>query len=92
MALFVASDVITDPDDLTATVDTSGAGSRTAADEIHIDTSNKLIYVAVDTGNGMTVSGLTLKCLYSFLKERWKADANLIKFPFPMTPITDEQF
>jgi len=92
MALFVASDVITDPDDLTATVDTSGAGSRTAADEIHIDTLNKLIYVAVDTGNGMTVSGLTLKCLYSFLKERWKADANLIKFPFPMTPITDEQF
>ena len=92
MALFVASDVITDPDDLTATIDTSGAGSRTAADEIHIDTLNKLIYVAVDTGNGMTVSGLTLKCLYSFLKERWKNDSTLIKFEFPMTPITDEQF
>lgn len=92
MALFVASDVITDPDDLTATIDTSGAGSRTAADEIHIDTLNKLIYVAVDTSNGMTVSGLTLKCLYSFLKERWKNDATLIKFEFPMTPITDEQF
>lgn len=92
MALFVASDVITDPDDLTATIDTTGAGSRTAADEIHIDTLNKLIYVAVDTSNGMTVSGLTLKCLYSFLKERWKNDATLIKFEFPMTPITDEQF
>ena len=92
MAVFVPADVITDPDALSATVDTTGSGSRTAADEIHIDTANKLIYVAVDASNSMTVSGLTLKCLYSFLKDRWKADATLIKFPFPMTPITDEQF
>ena len=93
MAEFIAADVITDPDDLAATVDTTGAGSRAAASEIHIDTANQLIYVAVDPGNnGMTVSGVTLKCLYSFLKERWKNDATLIKFPFPMTPITDEQF
>lgn len=93
MAEFIAADVITDPDDLAATVDTTGSGSRAAASEIHIDTANQLIYVAVDPGNnGMTVSGVTLKCLYSFLKERWKNDSTLIKFPFPMTPITDEQF
>lgn len=93
MAEFIAADVITDPDDLAATVDTTGAGSRAAASEIHIDTANLLIYVAVDVGNnGMTVSGVTLKCLYSFLKEQWKNNATLIKFPFPMTPITDEQF
>lgn len=92
MTVFVPADVITDPDALTATVDTTGSGSRTAADEVHIDTANRLIYVAVDASNDMTVSGLTLKCLYSFLKDRWKADSTLIKFPFPMTPITDEQF
>ena len=93
MAQFIPANVIVDPDDLAATVDTTGSGSRAAGSEVHIDTANKLIYVAVDPGNnGMTVSGVTLKCLYSFLKERWKNDATLIKFPFPMTPITDEQF
>lgn len=92
MAVFVPADIITDPDSLSATVDTTGAGSRTAADEVLIDTANKKIYVAVDAANIMKVSGVTLKCLYSFLKDRWKADATLIKFPFPMTPITDEQF
>jgi hypothetical protein len=92
MAQFIPADVITDLDDLSATIDTTGSGSRTAADEIHIDTANKLIYVAVDASNGMTVSGLTLKCLYSFLKDQWKNNSTLIKFPFPMTPITDEQF
>jgi hypothetical protein len=30
--------------------------------------------------------------LYSFLKEEWKNDANLIKYPFPMEAITPEQF
>lgn len=36
--------------------------------------------------------GVTLQCVYSFLKEEWRNDANLIRYPFPMTPITDEQF
>lgn len=40
----------------------------------------------------MTADGVTLKCLYSKLKELWKTDATLIKYPFPMVPITDEQF
>ncbi len=36
--------------------------------------------------------GVTLQAVYSFLKEEWRTDANLIRYPFPMTPITDEQF
>jgi len=64
--------------------------------EVVIDTSAKTIQLAVagnltniGTGNN---TGVTLQCLYSFLKEEWKSDANLIKFPFPMTSITNEQF
>ena len=36
--------------------------------------------------------GVTLQALYSFLKEEWKADADLIAYPFPMVAITPEQF
>ena len=99
MALFVASDVITDPDALSATVKLT-TETRAAGSEVFIDTtpagtlgSERTIELVVDAGNNdLTDSGVTLKALYSFLKDRWKADANLIKFPFPMTPITDEQF
>jgi len=37
-------------------------------------------------------NGITLQCVYSFLKEEWRSDQTLIRYPFPMTPITDEQF
>lgn len=99
MALFVASEVITDPDQLSATVKLT-TETRSAGDEVFIDTTpagtlgnERTIELVVDAGNNLLKdSGVTLKALYSFLKDRWKADANLIKFPFPMTPITDEQF
>jgi len=99
MAVFVATDIITDPDDLSATVKLT-TETRAAADEIFIDTTPagtpadpRTIAVVIDDGNnGMKEAGLTLKCLYSFLKEEWRTNADLIKFPFPMTPITDEQF
>lgn len=57
--------------------------------EVVINTSAKTIQLAV-AGN-LSTDGVTLKAVYSFLKEEWKSDANLIKFDFPMTPITDEQ-
>lgn len=69
---------ITDPDSLTQGV------------EVTITTSTKKIKLNV-AGN-LTTDGVTLKTLYSFLKEEWKNDSALIKFPFPMGPITDEQF
>lgn len=62
----------------------------TGSKELFVDYTNKKIRL-VRVGN-LTADGVTLKCVYSKLKELWKADATLIKYPFPMTPITDEQF
>lgn len=58
--------------------------------EVVINTTTKTVGLSV-AGN-LSTDGVTLKALYSFLKEEWKNDTNLIKFPFPMGPITDEQF
>lgn len=41
-------------------------------------------------GNLIWQDGVTEQCVYSFLKEEWKTDANLIKYPFPMIAITEE--
>jgi hypothetical protein len=70
--------LITDPDDLN-----QGA-------EITISTSAKTIALAV-AGN-LSNDGVTMQALYSFLKEEWKSDGNLIPYPFPMVSITPEQF
>jgi hypothetical protein len=52
-----------------------------------------------ETGSGnekatgaLTTDGVTIKCVYSKLKELWKSNTTYIKYAFPMTPITDEQF
>lgn len=57
--------------------------------EVDIDTGTKTITLSI-AGN-LSSDGVTLKALYSFLKEEWNSDSALIKFDFPMTPITDEQ-
>lgn len=91
MATYLPASVVSDPDSLSSVVNTSlNPASPGVGDEIFIDTVTKKIQVRV-TGN-LQIHGVTLKCLYSFLKEEWKDNANLIQFPFPMTPITDEQF
>jgi hypothetical protein len=56
--------------------------------EVTIATGAKTIDLN-EAGN-LSADGVTLKALYSFLKEEWRADSALIKFDFPMTPITDE--
>jgi hypothetical protein len=89
MAQFLSANVISDPDFLSASIKLS-TETRTAGDEVFIDTTTKKISLHVD--GALEIHGVTLKCLYSFLKEEWKSNANLIQFPFPMTPITDEQF
>jgi hypothetical protein len=58
--------------------------------EVGISTNNKTI--ACSTSGNLTTDGVALQCLYSFLKEEWKADAGLIKYPFPMLAITEEKF
>lgn len=70
--------LITDPDSLN-----DGA-------QIIISTAAKTIQLVV-TG-ALSTDGVTIKCVYSKLKLLWKDNATYIKFPFPMTPITDEQF
>lgn len=57
--------------------------------EVTISTGGKTVALAI-AGN-LSTDGATGKAVYSFLKEEWRADAALIKFDFPMTPITDEQ-
>ena len=84
---------ITDPDLL----DDSAADD--GSQEVYINTTNKTIKLNV-VGNLSNTgvqneNGVTLKALYSFLKEEWKNDPNsknLAAFPFPMVPITDESF
>jgi hypothetical protein len=77
---------------------TVGSGTVVATlnpdDDVFIDatTTPKYIQLNIDTNTALDENGVTLKAMYSFLKDRWKADDRLIKFPFPMTPITDEQF
>jgi hypothetical protein len=70
--------LITDPDDLND------------ATEIVIDAVGKTIQL-IQTGN-LDSGGVTIKCVYSKLKDLWKSNATYIKYPFPMGPITDEQF
>ncbi|MFK5926945.1 MAG: hypothetical protein QM483_09975 [Desulfuromusa sp.] len=53
--------------------------------EIVFDTAAKTIGLAV-AGN-LSNDGVAIQCIYSFGKEEWKADATLIKHPFPLKPI-----
>lgn len=67
--------------------------------EVYINTATKTIKLVVtgDLSNTgvQNENGVTLKALYSFLKEEWRLDPNsknLAAFPFPLVPITDESF
>jgi hypothetical protein len=70
--------LITDPDDLNQ------------GTEVTISTSAKTI--TLNTAGNLSDDGVTLQCLYSFLKEEWKNDSALIPYPFPLVSITPEQF
>lgn len=72
---------ITDPDDLNQNI------------EVEFLTGSRLIRLNV-VGNitASSDTGVSMQALYSFIKEEWRSDNNLIKFPFPMEAITSEQF
>lgn len=57
---------------------------------VYFDATGKTIQVA--EASGLTSDGVTLQCLYSFCKEQWKSQSDLIKYPFPWIAITAEQF
>ena len=88
MAVFFEANVISDPDQLAYQVNPASFAAGT--EEILIDTTNKIISLKV-TGN-LTNAGATIKAVYSKLKDAWRVNSTLIKFPFPMGPITDESF
>ena len=69
---------IIDPDDLTQ--------------DIHVIFHTGTKEIELVTGGTFSDDGVTLQCVYSFTKERWKADPELIKYPFPFVAITAEQF
>jgi hypothetical protein len=48
--------------------------------------------IRLNKAGNLSDDGVSLQSLYSFIKEEWKNDANLIKFPFPILSITSEQF
>jgi hypothetical protein len=79
--------LIIDPDNL------NDAATDNGLTEVYINTTTKRI--KLNTVGNLSTDGVTLKALYSFLKEEWKNDPqtkNLPAFPFPMVPITDESF
>jgi len=91
---------IVDPDFLTdSAVNKVISGGPT----VFINTANRTIRLnngqdGTDVnGQGALLDedGVTLQCLYSFLKQQWKDDPTgkeLIAYPFPLTAITPEQF
>jgi len=78
---------ILDPDDLVRSTSLSQLGTD---GNIWIDISTRAI--SLDTYGSLTTDGVSIQALYSYLKEEWKTDSDLIKFPFPMVAITPEQF
>jgi hypothetical protein len=52
---------------------------------VHIDPGQKRFYL-IEQGN-LSTDGAIGQAVYSFFKEEWKADADLIRFGFPMTAI-----
>ena len=81
------------------TLKTTSPGNVTGSEtykSVYFDTYSKkiwLIRTGTNTGTGdLTEDGVTLQALYSFAKEEWKSDNFLIKFDFPFTAITPEQF
>jgi hypothetical protein len=75
---------IVDPDDLAQTSSVIFNFSSPTARTIDLATDDisgsSLIEPTISGSN----TGVTLQALYSFCKEEWKTDNNLIKIPFPL--------
>lgn len=69
-----------------------GTTGSTTEKSIHIDTSQKRVYI-LDQGELLTTGdGVTEQAFYSFLKEEWRSDPDHIQHEFPMVAVTPEQF
>lgn len=82
---------IVDPTDLS--LDVNGTPST---EEVAIDTDAKTVQLRLagnlDDDSPGSTSGVTLQCVYSFLKEEWKVDTTLNKFKFPFKAIYEAKF
>lgn len=82
---------IVDPDALA--IDVNGTPTT---EEVAIDTDAKTIELRLagdlDDDSPGSTSGVTLQCLYSFLKEEWKTDTTLNKFKFPFKALYEAKF
>lgn len=69
-------------------------GDDTEEKNVYFDTTNLLVSFINSFGSITVMSndGVLGQAFYSFCKEEWKNDNDLIKFKFPMTAITPEQF
>jgi hypothetical protein len=68
--------------------------SNTTLKNVMIDLAQNRLYLLEQgfmDGTG-TSNGAIMQAVYSFLKEEWKTDPELIKDPFPIIAITPEQF
>ena len=70
---------IVDPDDLNQGVEVTITPGASGTIQLNI------------AGN-LSTDGVTGQAIYSFLKEEWKDDGTLIKYPFPQISITEESF
>ena len=82
----MATYLITDPDDITYEINT-----YTGTTPLFVDLVNKKIRLTI-VGANFGAEGITLKAIYSKLKDIWLASSEAIKYAFPMVPITDESF
>lgn len=77
--------LITDPDDVLYEINT-----YTGTKEVFVDLVNAK--VRLTRVGALSSDGITLKAVYSKLKDIWLASSEAIKYQFPMVPITDESF
>lgn len=77
---------IIDPDNLSLTLGVQ------SSEEVVISTANRTIELTDAGTSTLDNDGVTGQCLYSFLKEEWRTDSTLSKYPFPMVSVTEESF
>ena len=59
--------------------------------EVEVQFLTGSLQIKLNTAGNLSTDGVSLQTLYSFIKEEWKNDDNLIKFPFPQHQLTKPQ-
>jgi hypothetical protein len=82
---------VVDPDNLALAVNATAT-----TEEVEIQTDPKTVKITlvgdVDDNSPGSTSGVTMQCIYSFLKEEWRTNTTLNKFKFPIKAIYEAKF